>query len=76
MSKMTELLTGLETAQSGIFADRDTIKEAYDYATEVLTSAGPNEKPMAIMVSLGVLQNTILKVIAESLTEAIEENEA
>jgi len=44
---------------SGLFADRDTICEAYDYAIELLR-AQPDDNPAApIYTALHVLMNTI-----------------
>jgi len=44
---------------SGLFADRENLKEAFDYAFSVFRSLGPNET--AAITALMVVTNTIAK---------------
>lgn len=60
-------MTNLEIAQSirnGMFAERETLKEAVDYAFEVFGRLGPNGNiaaTTALMVVLNTLSNEIVK---------------
>lgn len=58
-------MTNVEIAESirhGLFADRKTIKEAWDYAFEVINRMSDSEK-VAATTALMVLMNTISKQI-------------
>lgn len=55
-------MTNTELANAirhGLFAERDTLKEAYDYAFEVFRSLGKNE--MAATTAFMVVMNTLAK---------------
>lgn len=60
-------MTNLEIAQSirnGMFAERETLKEAVDYAFEVFGRLGPDGNiaaTTALMVVLNTLSNEIVK---------------
>ena len=45
---------------SPLFAKRDTLKEAYDYAMEI---AKASENPAAVTTAIHVMMNTIAKEI-------------
>ena len=45
---------------SPLFAERDTLKEAYDYAMEI---AKASENPAAVTTAIHVMMNTIAKEI-------------
>jgi hypothetical protein len=51
-----------------LFADRETINEAWDYATEVLMSLRESDR-MAAMTAIMVLTNTISKEILKNEEE-------
>ena len=58
-------MTNVEIANSirhGLFADRKTIKEAWDYAFEVINRMHESEK-VAATTAMMVLMNTISKEI-------------
>jgi hypothetical protein len=46
----------------GLFADRDTITQAWDFAYQI-AQASPN--PAHVMTAVGVMVNTIAKVVKE-----------
>lgn len=54
MSKITEFAASIE---NGMFADRDTVREAYDYALK-LARGNPD-----LLVAVHVMMNTIAKSI-------------
>jgi hypothetical protein len=61
-------MTNVELAKSirvPLFADRDSIKEAWDYATEVIMSLRESDR-MAAMTAMMVLTNTISKEILKN----------
>jgi len=67
-----EEYTGLISC--GIFADRETVQEAHQYAFDILKAEGCPE--MVIHTALGVLMNTIAKDIKEIADEdATQESE-
>lgn len=59
MSKNIELAKAI---RHGLFADRETVKEAWDYAFEVINRMREGEK-VAATTALMVLMNTISKQI-------------
>lgn len=59
MTKNVELAKSI---RHGLFADRATVKEAWDYAFEVINSMRDGEK-VAATTALMVLMNTISKQI-------------
>ena len=59
MSKNIELAKAI---RHGLFADRETVKEAWDYAFEVINRMRDGEK-VAATTALMVLMNTISKQI-------------
>ena len=48
---------------SPLFAERDTLKEAYDYAMEI---AKASENPAAVTTAIHVMMNTIAKEIEKA----------
>jgi hypothetical protein len=59
-------MTNYELAKAiryGLFSDRETLKEAMEYAFSVFRTLGPNElaATTAMMVVLNTLSNEILK---------------
>lgn len=59
-------MTNVELANSirhGLFSERKTLKEAFDYAFEVFKTLGPNEiaATTAMFVVLNTLSNEMLK---------------
>jgi len=59
-------MTNIELANAirhGLFADRSTLKEAFDYAFKVFRTLGPNEMAAttALFVVLNTLSNEMLK---------------
>ena len=48
---------------SPLFAERDTLQEAYDYAMEI---AKASENPAAVTTAIHVMMNTIAKVIEKA----------
>ena len=66
-------MTNMEMAKSmtvPLFATRETVKEAYDYAMEVAHACGVDNK-MAVITAIHVLMNTIAQEIErnESTTD-------
>ena len=60
-------MTNLELAKSirhGLFADRATVKEAWDYAFEIINSLRDSDK-IAATTAMMVLMNTISKEIVK-----------
>lgn len=65
-------MTNLELAkymQHKLFADRETVKEAWDYAFETMGRLPHRDQPAAI-TALMVLMNTISKQIIENEKKA------
>lgn len=61
-------MTNLEIAQTirlGLFADRDTVKEALDYAFRVIDALQPDDKTAATTAMMIVL-NTVAKEILKN----------
>lgn len=61
-------MTNLELAKSirhGLFADRATVKEAWDYAFEIINSLRDSDK-IAATTAMMVLMNTISKEIVKN----------
>ena len=50
--------------KSGMFADRDTLQEAYEYAEGISRSCG-SENTIYILTAIHVLMNTIANEIAK-----------
>lgn len=65
MSKNVQLA---ESIRHNLFADRDTVKEAWDYAFEVMNRLRDGEK-IAAMTAMMVLMNTISKEIIKNEEE-------
>jgi len=62
-------MTNLELAKAlknGMFADRETVREAFDYAFKV---ADASNCPPAVMTAIMVLSNTIAKQIEQNEQE-------
>jgi len=51
----------------GLFSERDTIQEAYDYLDKVSSSFGQNR--VLVMTAAMVLANTIVREAADLLAE-------
>jgi len=64
---MKELITSLKQP---MFASRDTIEEAYDYALKV---AKATDNPAAVMTAVQVVVNTIANEL-EKIADMIEED--
>lgn len=62
MSKNVELAKAI---RHNLFADRNTVKEAWDYAFEVINSIRESDRAAA-MTALMVLMNTISKEIIKN----------
>jgi hypothetical protein len=61
-------MSNIELAKSmrhNLFADRETVKEAWDYAFEVLNSLRDSDR-VAAMTAMMVLLNTISKQIIKN----------
>jgi hypothetical protein len=61
-------MTNIELAKTirhGLFADRETIKEAWDYAFEMINTLKDGDK-MVATTALMVLMNTISKEILQN----------
>lgn len=61
-------MSNVELAKSmrhGLFAERETVKEAWDYAFEVINSL-PKSQKAAAMTAMMVLLNTISKEILKN----------
>jgi hypothetical protein len=61
-------MSNIELAKSmrhNLFADRETVKEAWDYAFEVLNSLRDSDR-VAAMTAMMVLLNTISKEIIKN----------
>lgn len=52
----------LREMKASMFAERDNIKEAYDYALSLV----PKEQEAAMTTALLVYQNTMLEVLAQA----------
>jgi hypothetical protein len=65
MSKNVQLAKSI---RHNLFADRDTVKEAWDYAFDVMNRFRDSEK-VAAMTALMVLMNTISKEIIKNEEE-------
>ena len=59
MSKNVELAKAI---RHGLFADRSTLKEAFDYAQEVINRL-PSSEQIAVTTALYVVLNTLSKEI-------------
>ena len=59
MTKNVELATAI---RHGLFADRETLKEAFDYAQEVINRL-PSSEQIAVTTALYVVLNTLSKEI-------------
>jgi hypothetical protein len=59
MSKNLELAKAI---RHGLFADRATLKEAFDYATEVIQRL-PSSEQIAVTTAMYVVLNTLSKEI-------------
>ena len=59
MTKNVELAKAI---RHGLFADRATLKEAFDYATEVIQRL-PSSEQIAVTTALYVVLNTLSKEI-------------
>ena len=53
-----------KSLRSGIFADRDTLQEAYEYVENIAKSCG-SENTIYILTAIHVLMNTIANEIAK-----------
>ena len=62
MSKNVELAKSM---RHNLFADRETVKEAWDYAFEVMNSLRQSDR-VAAMTAMMVLMNTISKEIIKN----------
>lgn len=60
----------LQSLKQPMFASRDSIEEAYDYALMV---ANATENPGAVMTAIQVVVNTIVNEL-EKITDMIEED--
>ena len=58
-----------ESIRHGLFADRATVREAWDYAFEVINRMSESDR-MAATTALMVLMNTISNQILENEWEA------
>lgn len=59
-------MTNAELAKAirhGLFADRDNLKEAFDYAFSVFRTLGPNE--IAATTAMFVVLNTLAKELVK-----------
>ena len=51
-----------ESLRCGMFADRETIREAYDYALEVAKASGSSPQ---VLTAIHVMMNTIANTIEQ-----------
>lgn len=65
-AKLEAIAKGL---QNGMFSDRPTIREAFDYAFGIAKATGDNE--IAVLTAIMVVSNTIGKTIQSIITEEI-----
>lgn len=64
-------MTNVEFAKllkNGMFADRPTVKEAFDYAFDI---ANASDNPAAVFTAIMVLSNTIANQIIKNETETV-----
>lgn len=69
--KGKSVMTSNELANAirhGLFADRDNLKDAFDYAFRVFRTLGPNEvaATTALFVVLNTVSNELLKNVVPS----------
>lgn len=53
----------LSEGACNFFAERNTIKEANEYAQELLKSASDGERELAVQIAIGVYHNTLIKCL-------------
>jgi hypothetical protein len=64
---LDKVLKAIEPLSCEMIADRDTLEEAQAYAVSLLRAASKDEVDMAVMVSMGVIMNTVHKLIKEAI---------
>jgi hypothetical protein len=60
---MSLITTLADNISNGMFADRKTITEAYEYGAKIARACGPNE--IGVLTAIHVLMNTIAKTLKE-----------
>lgn len=73
---MKRVMEMLEISESGMFASRETLNDAQEYAVDLLKSSSDDERVMAALVAIGVYHNTLVKLISASVQSMIDEDEA
>lgn len=63
-AKVVDLIKSLEC---GLFADRETVEEARQFALDLLKASSPDERDMCTHTALGVYQNTLAKELLRCL---------
>lgn len=65
----------LEEGVSGFFNSCDTIKEANEYAQELLKSSSKDERALSTQIAIGVYHNTLVKNILGLFDSCGEDDE-
>jgi AAA+ superfamily predicted ATPase len=66
-------MTNQELAKAirhGLFADRETLKDAFDYAFRVINACSESER-LAVTTAMFVVLNTVAKEIEKSASDTI-----
>ena len=69
-----EFMEKLDGSKSGMFATKNSLQEANEYALSIVSSAAPEQAAQMLSMAIAIYHNTLVEGIKGVLRQVIEDN--